>query len=130
MNTNSKRGFRGFGFYAILVLIVILIWYGLTGNTSTSTYTRAEFEKALQKGNVTYVKVEQNREVPTGSLKIKLKDGTQQYLYASDINEMQTLMDQNKFENYVVPLFSGSSFGRLVGSFASSFSLRVISSYA
>ena len=102
MNTNSKRGFRGFGFYAILVLIVILIWYGLTGNTSTSTYTRAEFEKALQKGNVTYVKVEQNREVPTGSLKIKLTDGTQQYLYASDINEMQTLMDQNKFENYVV----------------------------
>ncbi len=102
MNTNSKRGFRGFGFYAILVLIVILIWYGLTGNTSTSTYTRAEFEKALQKGNVTYVKVEQNREVPTGSLKIKLKDGTQQYLYSSDINEMQTLMDQNKFENYVV----------------------------
>ena len=102
MNTNSKRGFRGFGFYAILVLIVILIWYGLTGNTSTSSYTRAEFEKALQKGNVTYVKVEQNREVPTGSLKIKLKDGTQQYLYSSDINEMQTLMDQSKFENYVV----------------------------
>lgn len=102
MNTNSKRGFRGFGFYAMLVFIVILIWYGLTGNTSTSTYTRAEFEKALQKGKVTYVKVEQNREVPTGSLKIKLKDGTQQYLYSSDINEMQTLMDQNKFENYVV----------------------------
>lgn len=102
MNTNSKRGFRGFGFYAMLVFIVILIWYGLTGNTSTSTYTRAEFEKALQKGNVNYVKVEQNREVPTGSLKIKLKDGTQQYLYSSDINEMQTLMDQNKFENYVV----------------------------
>ena len=102
MNTNSKRGFRGFGFYAILVLVVILIWYGLTGNTSTSSYTRAEFEKALQKGNVTYVKVVQNREVPTGSLKIKLKDGTQQYLYSSDINEMQTLMDQNKFDNYVV----------------------------
>ena len=102
MNTNSKRGFRGFGFYAILVLVVILIWYGLTGNTSTSSYTRAEFEKALQKGNVTYVKVEQNREVPTGSLKIKLKDGTQQYLYSSDINEMQTLMDKNKFDNYVV----------------------------
>ena len=102
MNTNSKRGFRGFGFYAILVLVVILIWYGLTGNTSTSSYTRAEFEKALQKGNVTYVKVEQNREVPTGSLKIKLKDGTQQYMYSSDINEMQTLMDQNKFDNYVV----------------------------
>ena len=56
----------------------------------------------MQKGNVTYVKVEQNREVPTGSLKIKLKDGTQQYMYSSDINEMQTLMDQNKFDNYVV----------------------------
>ena len=56
----------------------------------------------MGKGDVTYVKVVQNREVPTGSLRIKLKDGSQQYLYASDINEMQSLMDDERFNNYTL----------------------------
>ena len=102
MNTRNRNGFRGFGFYAVLILVVILIWYGLSGNTTTSSYTKSDFQKALGKGNVTYVKVVQNREVPTGSLRIKLKDGAQQYLYASDINEMQSMMDDAKFDNYTL----------------------------
>lgn len=102
MNTRNRNGFRGFGFYAVLILVVIMIWYGLSGNTATSSYTKSDFQKALDKGDVTYVKVVQNREVPTGSLRIKLKDGSQQYLYASDINEMQSLMDDEKFDNYTL----------------------------
>ena len=102
MNTRNRNGFRGFGFYAVLILVVIMIWYGLSGNTATSSYTKSDFQKALGKGDVTYVKVVQNREVPTGSLRIKLKDGSQQYLYASDINEMQSLMDDEKFDNYTI----------------------------
>lgn len=102
MNTRNRNGFRGFGFYAVLILVVILIWYGLSGNTTTSSYTKSDFQKALGKGDVTYVKVVQNREVPTGSLRIKLKDGAQQYLYASDINEMQSMMDDEKFDNYTL----------------------------
>ena len=102
MNTRNRNGFRGFGFYAVLILVVIMIWYGLSGNTATSSYTKSDFQKALGKGDVTYVKVVQNREVPTGSLRIKLKDGSQQYMYASDINEMQSLMDDEKFDNYTL----------------------------
>ncbi len=102
MNTRNRNGFRGFGFYVVLILVVIMIWYGLSGNTATSSYTKSDFQKALGKGDVTYVKVVQNREVPTGSLRIKLKDGSQQYLYASDINEMQSLMDDEKFDNYTL----------------------------
>jgi len=102
VNTRNRNGFRGFGFYAVLILVVIMIWYGLSGNTATSSYTKSDFQKALGKGDVTYVKVVQNREVPTGSLRIKLKDGSQQYLYASDINEMQSLMDDEKFDNYTI----------------------------
>ncbi len=102
MNTRNRNGFRGFGFYAVLILVVIMIWYGLSGNTATSSYTKSDFQNALGKGDVTYVKVVQNREVPTGSLRIKLKDGSQQYLYASDINEMQSLMDDEKFDNYTL----------------------------
>ena len=96
MNTKNRNGFRGFGFYAVLILVVVLIWYGLSGNTTTSSYTKSDFQKALQKNDVTYVKIVQNREIPTGSLRIKLKDGSQQYLYTSDVNEMQDVMDDEK----------------------------------
>ena len=102
MNTRNRNGFRGFGFYAVLILVVVLIWYGLSGNTTTSSYTKSDFQKALEKNDVTYVRVVQNREIPTGSLRVKLKDGTQQYLYTSDVNEMQNLMDEEKFDNYTL----------------------------
>ncbi len=86
----------------MLILVVVLIWYALSGNTSTSSYTKSDFQKALEKDDVTYVRVIQNREIPTGSLRVKLKDGSQEYLYTSDVNEMQTLMDDEKFDNYTV----------------------------
>ena len=102
MNTKNKSGFRGFGIYAMLILLVVLIWYWLSGNTTTSSYTRADFEKALGKGAVASVEVVQNREIPTGSLRLKLKDGTQSVLYTSDVNEMQQLMNNYQFTNYTL----------------------------
>lgn len=102
MNTKNKSGFRGFGIYAMLILLVVLIWYWLSGNTTTSSYTRADFEKALGKGAVASVEVVQNREIPTGSLRLKLQDGTQSVLYTSDVNEMQQLMNNYQFTNYTL----------------------------
>ncbi|MCI7106599.1 MAG: ATP-dependent zinc metalloprotease FtsH [Agathobacter sp.] len=86
----------------MLILLVVLIWYWLSGNTTTSSYTRADFEKALGKGAVASVEVVQNREIPTGSLRLKLKDGTQSVLYTSDVNEMQQLMNNYQFTNYTL----------------------------
>jgi cell division protease FtsH len=102
VNTKKRNGFRGFGFYILLILVVVFIWYWLSGTTTTSSYTRADFESALKNGNVVSVKVIQNREIPTGSLQIKLKDGTQPSLYTSDVNDMQTLMDDYLFTDYTV----------------------------
>lgn len=102
MNTKNKSGFHGFGIYAVLILVVIIIWYMVSGNTTTSTYTKADFEAALGNGKVAAVKVVQNREIPTGSLQIRLEDGSQQKLYTSDVNEMQELMKEYQFKTYVV----------------------------
>lgn len=101
MNTN-KGSFRGFGVYFLLILAVVLIWYWMSGNSATSSYTKAQFVRDLQEGNVTSVTVLQNREIPTGSLKVTLKNNSQQYLYASNVNEMQSLMDENSFTTYVL----------------------------
>ena len=102
MNTNNKSGFRGFGIYIMLILVVVIIWYVLSGNTTTSAYTKADFEDALEGGSVSKVRVVQNREIPTGSLRIELSNGSQVSLYTSDVNEMQKLMEDNGFEDYTL----------------------------
>ena len=100
MNRKSRSGFRGFGAYALLILSVVLIWYGMTEAKGTTSWTKAEFEQALQEGIVSAVRVEQNAEVPTGKLTILLTDETTKTMNVSDINQMQVLMDENSFTNY------------------------------
>ena len=101
MNTRSKNnGFSGFGMYALLILAVILVWYALSGQTKQTSITEAEFEAALQAENVSAVKITQNKEVPTGSVTVLLKDKTQKIMYVSDVNEIQELMKSYNFGNY------------------------------
>jgi cell division protease FtsH len=93
---------RGFGIYILLILLVIIIWYSLSGNTTTSSYTKADFEDALDSKQVVSVRVIQNSEVPTGSLRIRMKDDSLEYLYTSDVNQMQDLMEDYKFTEYTL----------------------------
>ncbi|MEE1247836.1 MAG: ATP-dependent zinc metalloprotease FtsH [Lachnospiraceae bacterium] len=90
-----KKNFRGFGFYVILILIVIGVWYMLDSNQSAAnTYSALQFEEDLQEGNIAAVKINQNREVPTGILEIVLKDSTTRELYVSDVNDTQKMLDE------------------------------------
>ncbi len=100
MNTKKTSNFRGMGAYVAIILIVILIWAWLGNNTTSNSYTKNDFEKALDENQVLEVEVIQNREIPTGSLEITLANKTKQTLYVSDVNEIQTLMDDNEFTNY------------------------------
>lgn len=102
MNTNNRSNYRGFGIYGMLILIVILIWFWLSGSSATSSYTKAQFMKDIEAGNVTAVTVVQNREIPTGSLKVTLKNGSQSVLYTSDVNELQLAMEDAGYVNYTV----------------------------
>lgn len=100
---NTKKGnFKGFGFYVMLILVVIIIWYMMSGNSATNSYTKSEFEQALKDDKVATVIVVQNREIPTGSLKISYKDTSTHLLYTSDVNEAQALMEANHFSNYMM----------------------------
>ena len=100
MNTKKNNSFKGVGIYIFIILAVIVIWLWLGQNTTSNAYTKTDFEKALKKGNVVSVEVVQNREIPTGSLKIKMKDDKNEILYVSDVNEIQALMDEYKFTQY------------------------------
>ena len=102
MNTNNRSNYRGFGIYGMLILLVILIWFWLSGSSATSSYTKAQFMKDIEAGNVTAVTVVQNREIPTGSLKVTLKNGSQSVLYTSNVNELQLAMEDAGYVNYTV----------------------------
>ena len=98
-----KKNDRGIGFYIGLVLIVILVWYLLGNSQDTAgAYTYAEFEKALDKDEVVAVTIQQNREIPTGVLRITLKNEQSVKLNVSDVNDAQQLMEKYDFDSYVM----------------------------
>ena len=98
---NSKRNsFRGIGFYALLIFIVMAVWTFLDGNGTTSSYTREAFEKDIESGKAESIQIVQNREVPTGSVVVKLSDSTQKVLVVSDVNEVITYLEDEDVLNY------------------------------
>lgn len=99
---NRRSSFRGFGIYLILILAVVAIWYWLDGSSATNSYTRAQFEEAIESGQVAQVHVVPNREVPTGSLRIVFQDGSTQVLYVSDVAEAESYMREQGVKDYTV----------------------------
>ena len=101
---NSKRSsYRGFGVYLLLILAVIGIWYWMDGNTSTNSYTRAQFETAVADGNVAQLKIVPNRgEVPTGNVYITFKDSSTQVLAVNDVNDIEDYLRDQQITSYTV----------------------------
>lgn len=101
---NSKKSsYRGFGVYLLLILLVIGIWYWMDGNTAASNYTRAQFETALEGGDVAQVRIVPNQgEVPTGNIYITFKDSSTQVLAVNDVSEVEEYLRSEQFDSYVV----------------------------
>ncbi len=101
MNSRNNS-YRGFGFYLVLILIVVGVWYFLDGNTTTNSYTRAAFEKDIQSGDVTAIDIVQNREIPTGSVNLTFSDSTQKVLIVSDVNEIVSYLQDQDITYYTM----------------------------
>ncbi|MCI8489975.1 MAG: ATP-dependent zinc metalloprotease FtsH [Lachnospiraceae bacterium] len=67
---------------------------------AANAYNMAEFEAALENDEVVYIEIEQNREIPTGIVNIRLKDNMTKELHVSDVNEIQDLLDERGYQNY------------------------------
>ncbi len=99
----KKHSYRGFGFYAMLVIVVVVVWMMLDarGNTSESC-TITELQNALDREDVIYIEIEQNREIPTGIVNIYFKNNVSKELNVSDVNKIQELLEEKQFYNYYV----------------------------
>ena len=84
-----NRNGRGINLVISLVLVAaLLFWFSGTLRRMENTCTQAEFDRMLEAGDVTGVLVVQNREVPTGSAQISLKDGGERLLVVTDVNAL------------------------------------------
>ena len=83
----NKQNFKGFGFYVMLVVVVVIVWMMLDARQgAANSYTMTEFKEALDKSEIMYIQIEQNREIPTGTLNIRLRAGGEKELFVSDVN--------------------------------------------
>lgn len=90
----KKRRASGMIIYALFVAVVLFILYSSMGSTTT-TYSMAEFKQAIEAEEVASVNISQNEQVPTGAANIKLSDGNTVTLYVSDVNELQSILEES-----------------------------------
>jgi len=87
------KGAKGINltFVFILILVLVLIWAS-TNSGNSGSYTMEQFVAEMEEGLVVDVEVHPNEQVPTGMLRITLKDNQQRTLYVSDVVEAQEIV--------------------------------------
>ena len=98
MNKNLKRSLISYVvFFALILGVLYLIQ---SGNQNVDlTYTEADFMKDMEKGNVLAVYVQQNAEVPTGTVQLTMKDRSVIRFYVTDVNDFQDIYNQLTEDN-------------------------------
>ncbi|MDO4942617.1 MAG: ATP-dependent zinc metalloprotease FtsH [Lachnospiraceae bacterium] len=82
---------RGSGIYLLTLLVALGLFYYLSAGSQATgeSYNETKFYKDLKNDKVSEIIIEQNEEVPTGTIKVKI--GKDQKSFAvSDVNQFQT----------------------------------------
>ena len=89
MNRNN----RSFYMYFVIIigLLLFTVWIG-TLKVQNNGYTRGEFVSQLENGDIAIVNICPNKNTPTGSLEVTLKNGQEHILFVTDVTEMETLV--------------------------------------
>lgn len=82
-----RKQMKGYGFYIIILLIVVIAIYGsnFIDNKNPNAYSEGQFEKDLDSGNIKGIDVYQNVEVPTGQITVTTKDDKEKSFYWPDV---------------------------------------------
>ena len=89
MSKNNKSFYLYF--VIIIGLLLFTVWVG-TSRVPNTGYTRGQFVSQLENNEVAVVNICPNRDTPTGSLEITLKNGDERTLYVTDVTEMEDLV--------------------------------------
>ena len=81
-------------FVIIICLLLFTVWVG-TLRVPDNGYTRGEFERQMANGEVAVVTICPNKDTPTGSLKVILKNGEERVLYVTDVTQMESVVREH-----------------------------------
>ncbi len=115
----TRRKGSGIPFFVILLLLMAAVWLSVN-NTTPRDYSYADLLADLEAEQVDEVTIQQNKQVPTGSVKVVLTDGEEEILYVTDVGEIEDLLQEygidteikdvpqeNWFLHYVLPILVG-----------------------
>lgn len=115
METNRPKGMGG-SFIIVLILLAIAVFISTFKNTETG-YNWDDFMRDYHASSIESAKIEPNVEVPTGTVRLYLKDGRSAQLIVSDITKVEEMLysanvkvvmkdmpSENWFMNYVLPI--------------------------
>ena len=84
---NKRSNFTRIYFIGMAIIIIVMLYYEGSGLKSNN-YKYNDLLNDLQDGKVTEVSINQNKEVPTGKVTVKLQDGSTKYVYITDVNKV------------------------------------------
>lgn len=98
MNKNMKRSLISYLILFALILGVLSVIQGGSQNVDLS-YTQTDFAEDMRNNDVKSIYVQQNAEVPTGTVELIKADRTTIRFYVTDVNDFQELYQQLVDEN-------------------------------
>ena len=84
---NKRSNFTRIYFIGMAIIIIVMLYYAGSGLKSNN-YKYNDLLNDLQNGKVTQLNISQNKEVPTGKVTVKLQDGSTEYVYITDVNQV------------------------------------------
>ncbi|MCI8319345.1 MAG: ATP-dependent zinc metalloprotease FtsH [Lachnospiraceae bacterium] len=88
-----NRNFRGIVFYLAAILVIFLLVTTFRDRLEASqAWNNSQLEEALEKGKVVKVAITQNREVPTGVLRVTTTSGEVKSVNVTDVRAVQELL--------------------------------------
>lgn len=78
----------------LLVMIVFGFWFVSRQMTRDYSYTEQAFQQDIEEGEVSQVYIRPNREIPTGQVTVRLKNGEEHNFYSLDVKELQDALEE------------------------------------
>ncbi|MCI8586617.1 MAG: ATP-dependent zinc metalloprotease FtsH [Lachnospiraceae bacterium] len=88
-----NRHWKGLSTYVVFLVLICLVLVFFEGRLQDRPgYTRQQFEKMLEEGEITSASIQPNKETPTGTVEYYLADGTMGRTQVLDTKEAETAL--------------------------------------
>ena len=98
------RKWKGYGFFVAMaaIILIAMISSDFMSGWTEENYTYTQFKDDLSNHKIQSFVVGQNEQVPTGEIRVTMKDSKKHSFYAPDVNVVIEKLDDAHFTNVVV----------------------------